>query len=76
MPTIMSEGRLRLPVLYRSWSAWRRERPDAEPGAVPADFCAACWGQGRILRAARNGEGLVPEPCADCAATGRAAPRH
>jgi hypothetical protein len=80
MPTIMSTGRLRLPVRYRSWGEWRLERPAdgalaAVPGSVPAEFCAGCWGQGRILRAAPNGEGLVPDPCGACAATGAAPSR-
>lgn len=38
-----------------------------------ADWCAICWGNGRIFGMARNGEGLIPlHPCATCAGTGRA----
>jgi len=29
-------------------------------------FCATCWGAGRILVQARNGEGPVPVTCRTC----------
>jgi hypothetical protein len=32
--------------------------------------CATCWGQGRLLEPARNGEGLVPVACEACLGTG------
>lgn len=33
-------------------------------------FCALCWGAGRILGPAANGEGLIPVACAHCGGTG------
>jgi DnaJ-class molecular chaperone len=72
-----------LPVVYRSWSEWRahcRTRRDtargsagAAPNVAATEFCATCWGNGRILRHARNGEGLIPTACGACDATGRVA---
>jgi hypothetical protein len=32
--------------------------------------CGTCWGQGRYLEPARNGEGLVPVGCPACLGTG------
>lgn len=76
MPTVMSTGDLRLPVRYRSWDEWRDDRSSAADATVafdaPGCFCAACWGQGRVLSSSPNGEGLIPSPCRVCAATGRA----
>jgi hypothetical protein len=59
-------------VAYPSWGAWRIDRragADLDPlPAVPVDssFCALCWGQGRILSPAANGEGLIPVRCPYC----------
>ncbi len=40
---------------------------DHGPSRRPAGtFCAACWGAGRILTDAPNGEGLIPVRCAAC----------
>ena len=59
-----------IPVRYDSWDAWRAEvsHPLAPAPLVAAgtSSCPACWGQGRILEPARNGEGLVPHPCERC----------
>ena len=61
-----------VPVFYESWEDWRSERQSQEalPPAplVPAGvvFCAMCWGAGRVLAPARNGEGLVPSDCGHC----------
>lgn len=32
--------------------------------------CSTCWGQGRYLEPAANGEGLVPVACETCLGTG------
>lgn len=59
-------------VAYPNWDEWRIDRRAAatrEPAPIVASntsFCAACWGQGRIWTAARNGEGLIPVRCAAC----------
>jgi hypothetical protein len=64
-------------VVYETWSEWRRAKLDdarqrrgplVEPGTAP---CGRCWGQGRILEPAANGEGLVPRPCLPCLGRGR-----
>lgn len=34
------------------------------------EFCAVCWGAGRIFYEAANGEGLIPVPCAECGGKG------
>jgi hypothetical protein len=66
-----------IPVAYASWVDWRLDRRDTahldDPPplvAVGTSFCADCWGQGRVWRAARNGEGLVPCRCATCEGEG------
>jgi hypothetical protein len=66
-----------VPVAYTSWDHWRTDRRDTalfdEPlPLVPRDtsFRASCWGQGRVWRAARNGEGLVPCRCGTCGGEG------
>lgn len=55
----------------------RRHRTPVVPPTPPprrpdqcTSFCATCWGAGRILVQARNGEGPVPVPCRTCAGTG------
>lgn len=65
------EGSHHLLVGYPDWDAWRRERSGgALPQAplVPANSasCAMCWGNGRILEEAGNGEGLIPVVCEHC----------
>lgn len=57
----------------------RRHRTPLVPPAPPprrapggGTFCAMCWGAGRILVAARNGEGRIPVTCGTCAGTGTA----
>ena len=78
MPTVMRQGRLSLPVLYENWAEWRDEQPDTGPAPrclVPGGRpCPICWGQGRILAAAANGEGLVSFPCSTCAGAGSVEP--
>ncbi|WP_217915500.1 hypothetical protein [Miltoncostaea marina] len=75
MPTVV-EART-IPVRYESWQEWRATVREAaarraEPVArVPTEFCALCWGAGRVLGAAPNGEGLVPVPCGWCGGAGR-----
>lgn len=74
MSVVMHEGRPPVPVRYDSWAEWRRYQAE-EPQSVllvPAHtvFCALCWGNGRVLEPARNGEGLVPVACAHCAGFG------
>jgi hypothetical protein len=76
VPMIIHEGRPPLPVVYRDWAEWRGFRREDEPGVAPVatgTFCATCWGQGRLLSPARNGEGLVPVACPTCGGT-RVAP--
>ncbi|MEW6582679.1 MAG: hypothetical protein AB1416_07965, partial [Actinomycetota bacterium] len=62
------------PVLWPSWSWWRRVRRAAGRSTAPsrptADWCLTCWGAQRILEPARNGEGLVPVVCPACLGTG------
>jgi hypothetical protein len=59
-------------VRYESWTEWRRYVREAAAlraealERVPTEFCADCWGAGRILAPAANGEGLVPRTCARC----------
>jgi hypothetical protein len=71
---VLLEGMPPIPVRYSDWREWRDVRLDDLPPAplAPATgcFCAACWGQGRMLEEARNGEGLVPVACADCGGSG------
>jgi hypothetical protein len=63
-------------VVYATWREWRdtrvaahRDRPPlVEPGTAP---CGRCWGQGRFLEPAGNGEGLVRRPCLPCLGQGR-----
>jgi hypothetical protein len=63
-------------VAYENWDSWRDERravsTQPPPPLVPqgVSFCAQCWGQGRIHRPARNGEGLIPTACGTCGGTG------
>ncbi|WP_217913897.1 hypothetical protein [Miltoncostaea marina] len=73
----MRQGRLHLPVVYETWSEWREEQPVQPVAAPPARAaapggqpCATCWGQGRIMTAAANGEGLVPGGCWTCGGAG------
>jgi hypothetical protein len=78
----MSRGQLivverSLPVVYGSWSHWRRERQATTLSneavverSQATEFCAHCWGAGRILSPARNGEGLVPRQCSVCEGRG------
>jgi hypothetical protein len=74
MAAIVLEGAERIPVRYEDWGEWRTELavtakrlPLIAPGTC---FCAMCWGAGRVLRQAANGEGLVPLRCATCAGSG------
>lgn len=73
MPTVFEQGALPLPVTYEDWASWRRDRPGAGelPPLTSTEFCGLCWGRGRILSPAANGEGLVPGPCASCGGAGR-----
>ncbi|HSJ72912.1 MAG TPA: hypothetical protein VK904_01235 [Miltoncostaeaceae bacterium] len=70
-----SEGALRVLVLYETWAAWRDERRleglRPVPPAATHQFCAVCWGQGRIVGPAANGEGPIPIACLTCGGTGR-----
>jgi hypothetical protein len=80
MAALVMEGLI--PVRYESWREWRAQRiADAqeratrslvEPHTVP---CGHCWGQRRIMRAAPNGEGLIPTLCVPCGGAGRVAGR-
>lgn len=63
------------PVCYIDWAEWRDVRIEAEDefslaGAPMMCFCAVCWGAGRILEYAANGEGLVPTTCTHCGGVG------
>ena len=75
MPTVAREGELRLLVAYDSWADWRDGRRlegiDEIPPASTYEFCALCWGQGRIVSPAANGEGPIPVRCVTCRGTGR-----
>jgi hypothetical protein len=74
MLTVIDPGEVRVPVAYATWADWREGRRDvlADPPTAPAaEFCALCWGQGRIAVPAGNGEGLIPVTCAVCDGTGR-----
>ena len=67
------EGEPRIAVAYDSWAQWRAEQcflPEAPPAPFGSCFCAICWGAGRLLEPAMNGEGLVPQPCPTCCGTG------
>lgn len=81
MPTVVDEELRGWPVVYSDWDEWRRARQDADarpaPAAVtPGEFCARCWGQGRTLSPAGNGEGHVPVACPACSGSGRAPARR
>jgi hypothetical protein len=74
MAAIVFVGSPAVPVRYETWDEWRIDvaRP-AEPAPLIASgtaSCARCWGQGRHMEQARNGEGLVPVPCPDCGGSG------
>jgi hypothetical protein len=71
-----------VPVVYRSWREWRVHCRTRDVGPTPpvaarsvtsTEFCATCWGNGRILRPAGNGEGLIPTGCRPCHGTGQVA---
>jgi hypothetical protein len=74
MTVTVYAGSTALPVRYESWEDWRRDvatRHAPVPLIAPETVsCAACWGQGRLLEPARNGEGLVPRTCPDCGGSG------
>jgi len=74
MPMIVREGKLPLPVLYADWAEWkalrREEAEEACVQAATAVFCPMCWGNGRYLEPAANGEGLVPRTCMSCGGRG------
>lgn len=74
MAAIVFLGSPAVPVRYESWEEWRRDithpLPSAPLIAPETASCARCWGQGRHLEQARNGEGLVPVVCPDCAGSG------
>ncbi|MEW6583540.1 MAG: hypothetical protein AB1416_12360 [Actinomycetota bacterium] len=82
MSMVVREGTPPIPVLYGDWAEWRELRlqdavlGDPAPGAAGtqdawiAVFCPTCWGQGRYLEPAQNGEGLVPRTCPACEGTG------
>jgi hypothetical protein len=63
---------VQLPILYSSWSEWRfeqlRTRTLPPLPLLPRNscFCALCWGAGRYLEPAQNGEGNVPRTCPAC----------
>ena len=75
MPTVVEAPSIL--VRYESWEEWRalvREAAArrAEPIVpVRTEPCAHCWGAGRVLAPAANGEGLVSRPCSWCAGAGR-----
>lgn len=75
MPTVV-EGPS-VSVRYESWSEWREFVREAaarrgEPVVrARTEFCAMCWGAGRVLVPAANGEGLVPRPCGGCGGRGQ-----
>ena len=79
MSMIIQEGSPPLPVVYGTWLEWRDTQRHAlrPPPLMPdrAEFCALCWGQGRIHEAAGNGEGLIPTPCPGCEGAGVVARR-
>ena len=69
----VQEGEPRASVAYESWSAWRTRQcidPSAPSAPLGSCFCATCWGAGRYMEPARNGEGLIPVPCPSCCGTG------
>jgi hypothetical protein len=64
-----------IPVAYESWAHWRdecraRRRGSGEffelDAVVVTEFCAHCWGNGRTLSPAPNGEGPIPKACLHC----------
>jgi len=56
-----------IPVVYDDWTAWRDERARTETSSpITGTFCGLCWGNGRILEPAANGEGLIPVTCEAC----------
>lgn len=75
MATTVLSGPSRIPVQVRAWAEWRSARRwRAGPGSVRAaegDFCAICWGQGKLFMEAANGEGLIPVTCSHCGGGGR-----
>jgi hypothetical protein len=74
MSMIIREGQPPLPVLYTDWAEWkalRREGCEEVPAsATTIVFCPTCWGNGRYLEPAANGEGLVPQTCPACDGSG------
>jgi hypothetical protein len=72
---IVSEGRSAIPVLYQDWAEWRDvRRDDVETAPAPPRTtapCCLCWGAGRYLDPAKNGEGLVSRTCPRCDGLGR-----
>jgi hypothetical protein len=67
MAIVVEDGTFSRRVIYAGWAEWRelrRDRPDDAP-LVPAGVAsgATCWGNGRYLQPAANGEGLVPRAC-------------
>ena len=74
MAAIVTEGRSAILVRYDDWAHWRIARVGAATRypllAEGTCFCACCWGQGRILTPAANGEGLIPVACATCEGLG------
>ena len=74
MAAIVFFGSPAVAVRYESWEEWRHDvaspvapAPLIAPGTAS---CPRCWGQGRHLEQARNGEGLVPVGCPDCGGSG------
>jgi hypothetical protein len=74
MAAIVFFGSPAVAVRYESWEQWRNDvaHPVAPAPLIASGTasCARCWGQGRHLEAARNGEGLVPVACPDCRGSG------
>jgi hypothetical protein len=74
LAAIVSEGRSAILVRYDDWAHWRiAQGGGVTPFPLLAEgtcFCAGCWGQGRILTPAANGEGLIPLACPTCMGLG------
>jgi hypothetical protein len=59
-------------IRYTGWAEWRENRVEADRQVLVAAecFCGCCWGAGRYLDEAANGEGLIPVSCHACGGRG------